>query len=118
MAINFYQLAILLGVVLLFVLPIVFVARAAGKRKRAIADGSLQLAEKTNTLSIVGFVLVFFGAVPGIIVSHIALSQIKRTNERGWGLSVAALWIGYASVGSTILLAVAGVLLAQSNVQY
>lgn len=99
MGTNIVQLAALLSIIL----PIIFVAPAIRKRKRALADGSLKLVDEANTLAIVGFVLAFFGGLPGIIISHVALSQIKRTNERGWGLAVAGLWIGYAAAGFTIL---------------
>lgn len=29
------------------------------------------------------------------MLGHIALSQINRTHERGWGLAVAGLVLGY-----------------------
>lgn len=96
---NIVQLAVLLSIIL----PIIFVAPATRRRRRALAHGSLKLADETNTLAIVGFVLAFFGGLPGIVISHVALSQIKRTNERGWELTVAGLWIGYAMAGFTIL---------------
>lgn len=89
----------------IIVLLVVFTARAATKRNRALADGSLTLVDETNTLAVVGFVLAFFGGLPGVIISHVALSQIKRTNERGWGLAVAGLWIGYAAIGFMVLAA-------------
>jgi len=50
---------------------------------------------RTNTLAIVGFVLSFIVSVAGIICSHIALSQIKRTGEGGRGLALAGLILGY-----------------------
>lgn len=83
-------------ILLVFVaLPIIFVSLASSRRKKSINAGTLVLADKTNTLSIVGFVVVFFAALPGVIVSHVALAQIKKSNERGWGLAVAGLSIGY-----------------------
>jgi len=51
-------------------------------------------APKTNTLAIVGFILSFFVTVAGIIVSAIALRQIKQTGEGGRGLALAGLIIG------------------------
>ena len=38
---------------------------------------------KFNTLAIVGFVLAFVVNIAGVVVSFIALSQIKKTGERG-----------------------------------
>jgi hypothetical protein len=49
---------------------------------------------KTNTLAIVGFILSFFVTVAGIIVSVIALRQIKQTGEGGHGFALAGLIIG------------------------
>lgn len=52
---------------------------------------------KTNTLAIAALISSFFIGVTGVILGHIALHQIKTTGERGRGLAVAALVIGYAS---------------------
>src|SRR3954469_16996948 len=50
---------------------------------------------RTNTLAIVGLVLSFVVSIAGVICSHIALSQIKRTGEAGRGLAIAGLIVGY-----------------------
>ncbi|HEU0206845.1 MAG TPA: DUF4190 domain-containing protein [Pseudolysinimonas sp.] len=60
-------------------------------------------APRTNTLAIVGFVLSFFVSVAGIICSHIALGQIKRTGEGGRGLALAGVIIGYVITGFWVL---------------
>ena len=57
----------------------------------------------TNVLAIVGFITSFFVGLAGIICGHIALSQIKRTGEKGRGLALAATIIGYAQVGLMFL---------------
>jgi hypothetical protein len=51
----------------------------------------------------VGFVLAFFVSLAAIVCGHIALSQIKRTGERGHGLALAAVIIGYAGVAFWLL---------------
>lgn len=56
-----------------------------------------------NVLAVVAFVLSFFVALAGIVCGHIALSQIKRSHERGRGLAVAALVIGYASLAVIVV---------------
>jgi hypothetical protein len=56
-----------------------------------------------NTLAIVGFVLAFFVSLGAIICGHIALSQIKRTGERGHGLALAAVIIGYVGLAFGLL---------------
>jgi hypothetical protein len=64
-------------------------------------------AEKWNVLSIVGFILVFFGfSVISIILGFIGLSQIKKTGERGRGLALAAVIIGFASIVIGIIVAI------------
>lgn len=55
-------------------------------------------SEKTNTLAILALILAFTVYVAGIIVGHVSLAQIRRTGERGRGLAIAALIIGYTSV--------------------
>lgn len=49
---------------------------------------------RTNVLAIVGFILAFVVTVAGIIVSAIALRQIKQTGEGGHGLALAGVIIG------------------------
>ncbi|WP_458113504.1 DUF4190 domain-containing protein [Arthrobacter sp. R1-13] len=50
---------------------------------------------KTNALAIIGLISVLFIYPVGIVVGHIALSQIKTTGERGRGVAIVALVIGY-----------------------
>lgn len=52
----------------------------------------------TNVLAIVSLVSAFFISLVAIITGHIALSQIKRTGEKGRGLALAGLIIGYISI--------------------
>ena len=49
----------------------------------------------------------------GIIFGHIALSQIKRTNEQGRGMAIAGLVIGYLSLAGIIVFVI--VLVASSG---
>ena len=53
---------------------------------------------KTNTLAIAALVSSFFIGVTGVILGHIALHQIKTTGERGPGMAMAALIIGYTAI--------------------
>lgn len=56
-----------------------------------------------NVLAIVGFILAFFVSIAAVVCGHIALSQIKRTGERGHGLALAGVIIGYAGIAFGIL---------------
>jgi peptidyl-prolyl cis-trans isomerase B (cyclophilin B) len=59
---------------------------------------------KTNTLAIVALISSFFISLLGVILGHVALSQIKTTGEGGRGLAIAALIIGYASMALAVVI--------------
>lgn len=71
--------------------------------------------QKTNALaivsmiaSIVGFVWILpvIGSIAGVVMGHISLSQLKRTGEKGRGMAIAGLIVGYVGLALTILGAV------------
>ena len=71
--------------------------------------------QKTNVLaivsmiaSIVGFVLSWtwilgLGLIAGPIMGHIALSQIKHSGEKGRGMALAGVIVGYVGIGLGVL---------------
>jgi hypothetical protein len=70
---------------------------------------------KTNGLAVAslccGLLQFFFGplpTIPAIVFGHVARHQIKRTGERGSGLALTGLLLGWAAVALGILL-VAGI---------
>ena len=73
---------------------------------------ALQPTAPTNILAIIGLIASCIGfTVPGIVLGHIALYQIKRTGEAGHGLAVAALIVGYILFGLSILFVIAYVII-------
>ena len=96
---NGFGMLTVLAVVLSVV---VFLIVRASKNRAPAVDPSA----KYNTLAILAFVFSFFVSVAAVVLGHIALSQIKRTNERGWGLAVAALVLGYLVIGFVVVLSV------------
>jgi hypothetical protein len=60
-----------------------------------VKRGEITQLQTWNVPSIISLVLAFAFAPAGVVLGHVALVQIKRTHERGWGLAVAALWVGY-----------------------
>jgi hypothetical protein len=76
-------------------------------------------ATKTNTVStsplnimaLIGFILSVSGVVvgitviPGIVLSHIGMSQIKRTGESGRGFALAGIIVGYCLLGFSVIVA-------------
>ncbi|GEP48963.1 hypothetical protein MSA03_24710 [Microbacterium saccharophilum] len=76
------------------------------------AYGGYAAAQKTNTLSIVsliasiaGFIwiLPFVGSLAGAIMGHIALNQIKQTGEKGRGMALAGVIVGWAGLALVII---------------
>ncbi|MCM1011617.1 MULTISPECIES: DUF4190 domain-containing protein [unclassified Brevibacterium] len=72
--------------------------------------GYQQLAP-TNTLAIIALVASIFGTISGvflagiagIVMGHIARKQIRERGERGDGMAIAALWVGYIGTSLWIL---------------
>lgn len=62
-----------------------------------------------NTMALVGFIMSMVGivftvtAIPGVILSHIGLKQIKATGEPGHGFALAGIIVGYCVIGITAL---------------
>lgn len=44
-----------------------------------------------------------FGAVAAVITGHIALAQLKETNQKGRWMAITGLVLGYASIAFTLL---------------
>jgi peptidyl-prolyl cis-trans isomerase B (cyclophilin B) len=71
-----------------------------------------------NTMALVGFILSLSGVatgitlIPGIVLSHIGMSQIKRTGESGRGFALAGLIVGYCLLGLSVLAIIVVVILA------
>ena len=66
---------------------------------------------KTNTLAILSLVFAFFFWPLGIVFGHVALHQIRRTQEAGRGSALAGVIIGYVFLAFLVLvlvLAIAG----------
>ncbi|MGO1291770.1 MAG: DUF4190 domain-containing protein [Brevibacterium linens] len=65
----------------------------------------------TNVLAIIGMCASIFGfissffiaGIAGIIMGHIARKQIRERGERGDGMAIAALWVGYIGTALWVL---------------
>ena len=71
--------------------------------------------KKTNTLSIVGFVLSFFLCIISSIVCFISLEQIHESKEKGKSLAIAGIIISFIKI---VILISAFILLATHNFNY
>ncbi|WP_051973549.1 DUF4190 domain-containing protein [Cryobacterium sp. MLB-32] len=67
------------------------------------SDGQPTAPPPFNVLSIVSFVSAFVVSLAAVICGHIALSQIKKTGERGRGFAIAGLVLGYIGLVSGII---------------
>jgi hypothetical protein len=62
-----------------------------------------------NTMALVGFILSLSAVatgitlIPGIVLSHIGFSQIKRTGESGRGFALAGIIVGYCLLALSVL---------------
>lgn len=65
---------------------------ARGVAVRAGAGGG------TNTFAILALVFGIVGGPLGVILGHVALSQIRRTGQDGSGLAIAGLVLGYVNL--------------------
>ncbi len=77
--------------------------------------GGYAPAQKTNVLSIIsmiasilGFiwVLPFIGSLAGAIMGHISLNQLKTSGEKGRGMALAGVIVGWIGFGIIVLIAV------------
>lgn len=56
-----------------------------------------------NGMALGAFISVFFVSIVGLVLGYIALGQIKRTGESGRGLALAAVILGWISIGLFVL---------------
>ena len=61
------------------------------------------MATGTNGLAIASLICAFIVPLVGVILGHIALSQIKQTGQEGRGLAIAGLVIGYAYIALALI---------------
>lgn len=59
--------------------------------------------DKWNGLAIAGFVVSFFAATVGLILSIIGYRQCKKTNEKGRSLALAGIIISSVELGIYVL---------------
>jgi hypothetical protein len=64
--------------------------------------------QTTNGLAIASMVLgilwlYFIGSILAVIFGHVSLSQIKRTGQRGRGMAIAGLVLGYIGIGLLVV---------------
>lgn len=64
------------------------------------------MVEKYNVLSILAFIFTFVFYPVGLILGIIALSQIKKTKERGRGLALTSVIIGFILLALIIIVIV------------
>ena len=66
--------------------------------------------DKWNVLAIVSLVSAFFVSLAAVICGNIALSQIKKTGEKGRGLAIAGLVLGYLGLIAGLIIGIIVVL--------
>ena len=92
--IGFSCLAITAGIIALIIYVLTHPLHDQPRVPRVRSGAS----DDYSTLAIVAFVAAFLTTVPGIVLGHLALSEIGRTGKRGRGLAIAALIVGYGEL--------------------
>lgn len=95
--------------VISFAVAIVALVLALPKRALGAAGSVTAAAPGSQRLSVYAVLSLVFSLVIaplGVIFGHIALSEIRKTGDRGRGLAIAGLIIGYAWTAGIILLIV------------
>ena len=67
---------------------------------------------KTNGLAVGALVcgiIPFFGGIPAVILGHMARGQIRKSGDRGDGMAVAGLVLGYLWVSLWVLIILLGI---------
>ena len=67
------------------------------------APVSYQQSTATNGLALASIIVVWFSSIVGLILGHIALSQIKQTGQPGHGMALTAVIVGWVSTGLAVL---------------
>lgn len=78
--------------------------------------GQPAATDKWNVLAIISLVSAFFVSLAAVICGHIALSQIKKTGEKGRGLAIAGLVLGYLGLISGIIFIVVVILVTIAGI--
>ena len=68
--------------------------------------------QRTNGFAVGALVLgilPFFGGIPAVILGHVARGQIKKTGERGEGMAVAGLVLGYLWISLWLMIILLGI---------
>lgn len=90
-------LAVALGVVALIIaLP--------RREPYAAASGGGSSSQRLSVYAVLSLVFSLLIAPLGVVFGHIALSEIRKTGDRGRGLAIAGLVIGYIWTAGIILL--------------
>ncbi len=65
-------------------------------------------AQRTNGFAVAALILGLLGiSLLGIIFGHVAISQIRRSGERGTGLAVTGLVFGYLWIAVSVIYLIA-----------
>jgi hypothetical protein len=79
---------------------------AASAAESGVSVYAVAQQTRTNTVAVIALIFSILGGWIGVFLGHIALWQINRSSERGRGVAIAALIVGYAwlavYIGGTI----------------
>ncbi|WP_394553363.1 DUF4190 domain-containing protein [Agromyces sp. MMS24-JH15] len=88
--------------VALGVISIPLARRAPATSQGAVAPAGLG-AGRTNGLALASIIVVWFSSIVGLILGHVALSQIRKTGEDGRGMAVTAVSVGWVFTALSVI---------------
>ncbi|SEI09956.1 MULTISPECIES: DUF4190 domain-containing protein [unclassified Leifsonia] len=95
------------GIFLIACLAPAIVAFVLGLSRSRVTEGTDAGAlPNQNGLALASVIVVWFSSVVGLILGHVALSQIRRTGESGRGMALTAVIVGWTATGLAVLAAV------------
>ncbi|WP_158861801.1 DUF4190 domain-containing protein [Leifsonia sp. AG29] len=78
-------------------------ASAADAPRETPTDALAAPTARYNVLSLIGVVVVSMNPILGVVLAHIGFGQLRRTGERGRGLAITTLILGYGLLALTVV---------------
>ena len=94
---------IILAVILIFSIVSVILAVTISSPQvsgAAVATGG---TSRTNGIALASVIVVWFSAIIGLILGHVALNQINQSGDQGRGMAKTAVVAGWIQVGLSII---------------
>jgi hypothetical protein len=72
-------------------------------QQQSVPNGAYPVHAPTNGVAIAALVFSILFAPVGLLLGYVARSQIKRSGHGGWGLTTAALIVGWIQIAPILI---------------